>query len=147
MLEAVKRLQLAIRVASDAALSGRGLTLTQTSALTALATVGPLPCSSLARRLGITRQSMQELVGTLHTRGLLTKTSDPGDARHIVVDLSGSGKKAAREATKVMREVEMRMERGMSPAERLRLLDGLKACLYNLEGRGADERDSALSAE
>jgi DNA-binding MarR family transcriptional regulator len=138
-LDIVKRLQLAIRVATDAALLTRNLTLTQAYALTMLATVGPLPCSALARRLGITRQSMQELVTTLYGLGLLTKRSDPDDARHILVGLSGSGERAARDAGKIMCEVEARMAVGLSGADRRQFLEALETCLANLEG---DKRDA-----
>lgn len=135
MLDAIKRLQLAIRVATDAALFNVNLTLAQAHALSTLASTGPLPCAALARRLGITRQSMQELVTTLHGRGLLTKRLDPDDARHIVVELSKLGDGAARRADKIMREVETRMADGLSWADRRQLLDALAMCLANLEGR------------
>jgi len=133
ILDAVKRLQLAARVAADDALFSVNLTLTQAQALTALASTGPLPCAALARRLGITRQSMQELVTALHGRGLLTKRPDPGDGRHIVVELSALGEKATREAEKIMREVETRMARGLSAVDRRQLLDMLGMCLANLD--------------
>jgi DNA-binding MarR family transcriptional regulator len=132
-LDAVKRLQLAVRVVADAKLSDRGLTWTQASALRALADAGSLPCATLARRLGITRQSMQELVTTLHAQGLLTKASDPDDARHIVVDLSSAGMKAERDAKDVMHELEALMAGDMAPAERENLLLRLRMCLDNLE--------------
>lgn len=134
MLDAIKRLQLAIRVATDAALLDVNLTMTQAHALNALASTGPLPCAALARRLGITRQSMQELVTTLHGRRLLTKRPDPDDARHIVVELSELGEKAARNADKIMREIETRMAGSLSSADRRRLVDALAMCLANLEG-------------
>jgi DNA-binding MarR family transcriptional regulator len=135
MLDAVKRLQLAIRVATDAALLSINLTLTQAHALSTLASTGPLPCAALARRLGITRQSMQELVTTLHGRRLLTKRLDPDDARHIVVELSELGEGAARNADKIMREVETRMAGGLSSADRRQFLDALAICLANLGRR------------
>lgn len=138
VLDAVKRLQLAIRVATDAALLGISLTLTQAHALNMLASTGPLPCAALARRLGIARQSMQELVTVLHGRGMLTKRPDPDDFRHIVVELSEAGEAAARDADKIMREVEMRMAGGLSSADRRRLLDALAMCLANLEGHKSD---------
>jgi DNA-binding MarR family transcriptional regulator len=134
MLDAVKRLQLAIRVATDAALLNVNLTLTQAHALSTLASTGPLPCAALARRLGITRQSMQELVTTLHGSGLLTKRLDPDDARHIVVELSELGEGAARGADKIMREVDTRMAGGLSDAARRELLNAMEMCLANLEG-------------
>ena len=139
MLDAIKRLQLAIRLATDAALLNVNLTLTQAHALTALASTGPLPCAALARRLGITRQSMQELVTTLHGCGLLTKRPDPDDARHIVVELSELGEGAALDAGRIMREVEAQMAGGLSDGSRRQLLDALAKCLANLEGRKSND--------
>lgn len=77
---------------------------------------------------------MQELVQTLRGLGLLTKRSYPEDARHIVVGLSESGERAAREAGKIMREVEARMAKGLSGTDQRQLLDALEIGLGNLEG-------------
>jgi DNA-binding MarR family transcriptional regulator len=76
---------------------------------------------------------MQELVTALHGRELLTKRPDPDDASHIVVELSGMGVGAARDADRIMREVEARMVSGLSDDAKGQLLSGLATCLPNLE--------------
>ncbi len=60
----------------------------------------------LARRIGISRQSMHTVISKLIQRDLLTTDPDPNDARSLLVRLSSRGNQLAHAASKVIEELE-----------------------------------------
>ncbi|TDC75292.1 MarR family transcriptional regulator [Actinomadura sp. 7K507] len=52
----------------------------------------PMTVSGAARRLGLTRQSVQRVVNELKAAGLVVGTGNPDDARAPLVQLSDSGR-------------------------------------------------------
>jgi DNA-binding MarR family transcriptional regulator len=52
---------------------------------------GPRSVASAARRLGLTRQSVQRVANDLLAEGLVTATPDPGDARAPLLSLTRRG--------------------------------------------------------
>ena len=75
------------------------------------------PPATLARRLGITRQSTQELVAGLVGTGLLEVVPDPARRTGRLVRLTGRGRRLAADAGALL----LRFERDLGPAaQRLR---------------------------
>lgn len=71
---------------------GQGQSLTSSTVLALLADEGPARISVLAAASGVTQPSMTELVGRLQREGLVTRFTDPQDARATVVDITASGR-------------------------------------------------------
>lgn len=62
--------------------------------------------SELGRRLGITRQSVNALVGELIDADVLAKTDDAADARVTTIVLTNSGRQLAADARRILDELE-----------------------------------------
>lgn len=62
--------------------------------------------TDLARRAGMTKQSMGELVLDLEGKGYVERVVDPADARAKIVRLTTKGRKHVRDARRVVEEVE-----------------------------------------
>jgi DNA-binding MarR family transcriptional regulator len=71
-----------------------GLTSTQALALRTLAG-GPLTARALADLLGVTAQGAGKVTGDLERRGLLSRSTDPRDARARPLVLTAEGRRAA----------------------------------------------------
>src|ERR1700735_1127569 len=67
------------------------LTLPESAALTHLDRGGPATPSALARIEQISPQSMGSTLAGLEERGLVRRSSDPGDGRRSVMSLTGAG--------------------------------------------------------
>ena len=78
--------------------------------------------SELARRAGVTRQSMGELVADLVRKGYLAQRPDASDRRAKIVVLTEAGRRLDREATQAIAdlEAEYRRELGDERVEALR---------------------------
>lgn len=79
---------LVVRHLSD----GQGQSLTSSRVLALLDDEGPARISVLAAASGVTQPSMTELVGRLQREGLVTRLSDPQDARATLVDITARGR-------------------------------------------------------
>lgn len=77
--------------------------------------------AELARRAGMTKQAMSELVGDLETKGYLTRRPDDRDKRTKVIELSDRGWAAVHTALAVFEEIERDLERELG-ASRLKAL-------------------------
>jgi DNA-binding MarR family transcriptional regulator len=67
--------------------------------------------SDLARRLGISRQAIQQSLAEMESLGLLQLVPDPGDARAKIVEFSPKGASIQRAALKAIRSVDAELER------------------------------------
>ncbi|MFO1425616.1 MAG: helix-turn-helix domain-containing protein [Steroidobacteraceae bacterium] len=67
--------------------------------------------SDLARRLGISRQAIQQTLAEMESLGLLQLVPDPGDARAKIVEFSPKGASIQRAALKAIRTVDAELER------------------------------------
>lgn len=70
---------------------------------------GGTPPATLARRLGVTRQSTQELVAGLAEMGLLEVVPDPARRAGRLVRLTGRGRKLAGDAGALLRRFELQL--------------------------------------
>jgi DNA-binding MarR family transcriptional regulator len=88
--------------------------------------------SELARRAGMTKQSMGELIADLEEKGYVERLEDPVDRRARVVRLTREGRRHVRDALEVIDGIEEGYTRRLG-AERVR---ALRAALEDL-GSGA----------
>jgi len=75
----------------------RDLSLTALSALGSLERMGPRRITALAASEGVSQPSMTQLVQRLEQRGLVTRSSDPADARAALVSVTDEGRAALAE--------------------------------------------------
>ena len=68
-----------------------GLTPTQWAALAALAAAGPMTQNLLGRSTAMDPATIQGVVRRLTARGLVIRTSDPRDRRHVKLALTQAG--------------------------------------------------------
>ena len=62
--------------------------------------------AELARRVGISRQSMQKLIEELVDHGLVTVAADPDDRRAKVVMLTPRGRRLTQSAADILQQIE-----------------------------------------
>lgn len=119
--------------------SGRKRLTEQTLAvLHHLAWAGPLTIGEMARHLERAQSVISEIVDRLEADGWLERMRDSRDRRRSLVWLTSAGQEVLRQAASVLSEERLeRALRRMRPAERRKLLDGLRALV-----RAADESNS-----
>src|SRR4051812_47364638 len=73
-----------------------------------LAHVGPsgVRQADLVRRMGLTKQAVQQIVDELAAEGIVERRPDPGDARGRIVALTAAGFSAAHAANAVKRAID-----------------------------------------
>jgi DNA-binding MarR family transcriptional regulator len=71
---------------------GQGQSLTSSTVLMVLDDEGPLRISALTAASGVSQPAMTELVARLQREGLVTRLSDPQDARATLVDITARGR-------------------------------------------------------
>jgi DNA-binding MarR family transcriptional regulator len=71
---------------------GDDLTPSELAVLTELGKFGPATASELARKEGMTGQSMGVKVGALEQRGYLRRSADPQDGRRRLLELTDAGR-------------------------------------------------------
>ena len=84
--------------------------------------------SELARRAGMTKQSMGELIADLEAKGYVMRRDDPSDRRAKVVVLTEAGARLDREASRAIGEIERAYRRRLGPDR----LEDLRATLDEL---------------
>ena len=65
----------------------------------------------LARRAGVTKQSMMQVVDDLEARGYVSRTADPDDARAKLVTLTAEGRRCATEFRRAVQVLQTRARR------------------------------------
>ena len=82
--------------------------------------------SELARRAGMTRQSMAELVDYLVAHGYVERVPDPSDGRAVLVRRTDRGWMVNRVARRVVEEAQAEWARALGPDEFDQLLSHLR---------------------
>lgn len=103
-----------------------GLGLSEFAVLEALLHKGPLPVNVIGRKILLTSGSITVAIDRLESRSLVRRTSDPGDRRARIVQLTEQGRKLIEDA---FRRHSLDMEETLSvlrPAERTELIRLLK---------------------
>ncbi|MEU6133096.1 MarR family winged helix-turn-helix transcriptional regulator [Saccharopolyspora sp. NPDC047091] len=85
----------------------------------------PLSTAELARRAGVTRQTMHRAVKQLLGEGLLTSTPGSGFPRSALIGLTDAGCRRRDVASGILRDLERVLEDELGPAALAELRDGL----------------------
>jgi DNA-binding MarR family transcriptional regulator len=101
------------RPESEAALV-RGLRSSQIRFLTLTPEEG-MRVTDLAKRLGMTKQSLGEFASVLEQQGLLESVSDPGDRRVRILRPTARGRKVAALSDQAIRAMEARWRDDIGP--------------------------------
>jgi DNA-binding MarR family transcriptional regulator len=124
----IKRLETLIRVRLEAALQDLALTPGQYTTLSVV-NVGPISSADLARRVGITPQSMSEVIALLERKGHVTRTVRDDNRRIADVGLTVSGESLLRQAEERVDIFERDLLKSLSPHEKAILRGTLEVIL------------------
>jgi DNA-binding MarR family transcriptional regulator len=130
----IKRVQLALRRACDAALKPTGLSMAQHVVLRSLADHPNASAAELARLCFVTRQSLQDVLSSLRSADLVESTDAPPRGRAQSLRLTRPGYERLKHSTAAVSTVETSMTQGMSATTRKELGKLLTLCAENLEG-------------
>jgi DNA-binding MarR family transcriptional regulator len=122
----------ALRSAMEEVLRPLGMTITHYSCLEVLAQRPGSSNSDLARATFVTRQSMNVLLQTLQSDGLVTRPDHAASGRALPTRLTDAGRRQLVTASAAVRGVEERMLDGLSAADRTRLTGLLSHCISAL---------------
>lgn len=129
----VKRVQLAFRRRSDAALQAVGVSMSQYAVLRALADHPDASAAELARLCFVTRQSLADVLTGLRSSNLVESADAPARGRAQALRLTPAGGDRLAAADSAVMAVDAAMTAGLSPGERTQLVDMLTRCAENLE--------------
>ena len=90
--------------------------------LTSLAALGQLGQTELGNAANLDPRDVTHTVRALEDRGLVSRESDPGHGRRILVSLTAEGRKVAGRLATVMTEVQDTIFARLNPRERATLL-------------------------
>lgn len=101
-----------------------GLSLAKLAALKVLSEAGEsLPLSQLADRLSCVKSNITQLVDRLEADGLVSRQPDPNDRRSRLATLTGAGRRACKEGSKVQQSAEQKLLGALTPAESRQLAE------------------------
>src|SRR3546814_12533796 len=69
--------------------------------------------AELARRLGISRQAVQQLLADLQTRGLIELVADPADARAKIIRYSKTGVQIGEVTVRALEHIDSAIEKSL----------------------------------
>lgn len=130
----VKRTQLAVRSAMEAALSRHGVTMAQYAALAALEAEPGLSNADLSRRAFVTPQTMSAVVADLELAGAVQRAPHPAHGRVREVRLTAGGRAVVHDCHAAAAAVHRRMLVGFDGDEVDRLREALRRCTEALRG-------------
>jgi DNA-binding MarR family transcriptional regulator len=123
----LRQTQHAVRTRLDAELAATGLTTPQYAALATLDREGEFSASDLAREFCLTAQTMNVLVRSLETMGLLRRVSHPEHGRILLASLTPAGRRVIKRGRALALAVQDAVLAGLTPADRAALMRCLKA--------------------
>jgi len=133
----VKQVSSALRSEMEAVLRPLGLTVTHYSCLELLLQRPGLSNSDLARGTFVTRQSMNVVLQSLESDGLVTRLDRPIAGRVLPAELTPGGRERLRLASAAVKGVEDRMKGLLNAHEEIVLRDLLSRCARSLRDEGA----------
>jgi DNA-binding MarR family transcriptional regulator len=95
----------------------------------------PLTVSQVARRMGLTRQSVQRVADELIAAGLLRAEHNPDHARAPLLDLTPEGRAVLDRITRLQVKWTNRLAQGLDPESLAAALAGLRGVCTHLEER------------
>ncbi|MGP3534629.1 MarR family winged helix-turn-helix transcriptional regulator [Microbacterium sp. RD1] len=133
----IKETQSVLHSRMDDALRPLGLSVPQYACLQWLQNLPGITASELARRVFVSRQSMNVLLQGLDKRGLVERADEPGPRRERGTMLTRAGDDAIGAAHEAVVGVADALVLGLSAADQSRLLTLLGICRDNLLADGA----------
>ena len=124
----VKETQTLLHQRMSEALRPLGLSVPQFACLQALHDTPGITGSELARRVFVSRQSMNVLLQGLEGRALVERSALPGPRRERATTITATATETLALAHEAVSEVTARMTRGLDHADRDRLRTLLAAC-------------------
>lgn len=131
-------LDLNVQALIDARLRSIGLTAAQWRALDAALDAPGSSSAELARHCGVSAQSMQAIVATLETDGLLVRQPHPVHGRVLQIYVSNAGELRHAEGSAVVSAVEEQLLATFSSEERAELARLLAMMLGSVRRRCAE---------
>jgi MarR family transcriptional regulator, organic hydroperoxide resistance regulator len=94
---------------------------------------GDIETRHAATEAGISKGTLTGVVGTLQTRGLLTRRTHPDDARRVLLTLTAKGKRLMLSVFPEFNREEVRLMAALSPVEIDTLTTGLRKAVASLD--------------
>lgn len=120
------------------ALAPAGLTVTQYTALSALAGQSQLSNAQLAERSLISPQAANEMVKTMEAKGWIERQPDPAHGRIIRIHVSELGQELLNRCDNAVAQLESRMLAPLGEEERVALRGQLRTLLHALHAISLD---------
>ena len=124
---ALFRIGLEVARAYEAELAPLGLRHEHAGVLLAIGYDGPMHIRALGRHLGANRQTIVNAVDALQARGAVERTSDPTDARVVLVRLTRNGRSLLRKVEDASARMDARLDDVGTRAQRQHVLRFLHA--------------------
>lgn len=125
---------------SEARLKALGLGVGSVPVLTALREDQPTTQRDLTRRLRVEQPPMAQMLARLERDGLITRETDPDDARSRLISLSARAEESLPEAVDAVLKGNADALEGFSRDEQAQLVSLLERLIVNLESLGAEGR-------
>jgi len=104
-----------------------------------LAAGGPLTIGEQAEHLGLSKATTTEMVNRLEAKGLVARLRDERDRRRVFVWLTDAGRRRVTEYPEVLEnDLLVQAVANMRPADRTRLVEGLRALLNAVQEPGEE---------
>ncbi|MCX4695636.1 MarR family winged helix-turn-helix transcriptional regulator [Streptomyces sp. NBC_01408] len=100
----------------------------------------------VAEEAGITKGTLTGVARTLESRGLVSRTPHPEDGRRVLLALTAEGEALMEQLFPAFNDEEAFVASRLSAEECLRLADGLRAIVAQLEEHGEERRQELLGA-
>jgi DNA-binding MarR family transcriptional regulator len=107
-----------------------GVTGRQVAVLIAIDDRVPLSQQEVARRLGVDRTTMVDLIDELENKGLVQRRQDPADRRRNVVALTPAGTATLAGASRATREAERRFLGSLAAPQAAAFREALRAVAF-----------------
>lgn len=131
----IKRAETAGRVGLEACLHDLGVTPGQYTTLSLLAAQRDQSSADLARKAGVTPQSMSETIAGLERKGLIARAENPEHRRILTLSLTDAGRTLLAQCEALVDTLEARLLNGLPPHQ----IDALRAALEHV-ARNSDTR-------
>jgi len=112
----------------DARMAGEGYAWFTEARSALLGHVGPsgVRQNDLVRRMGLTKQAVQQIIDELAGEGIVERRPDPADARGRIVVLTAAGIAAAHAANEVKRAIDAEQRERLGPERFEALVEALR---------------------
>lgn len=127
----IKRAETASRTGLEAFLHDLGVTPGQYTALSLLAAQRNQSSADMARKAGVTPQSMSETISGLERKGLIIRAENPEHRRILNITLTEAGQALLTRCDEQTDALEARLLQGLSPAQLAALREALQVIIQN----------------